>query len=77
MDKESETEAAQATARLRVAFDLFVAGEQMMRLNLRRRYPQESEAEIEARFGAWLLERPGAEHGDAEGIPGTWPRSKR
>lgn len=70
-------EAEQAAARLRLAFDLFAAGEQMMRLNLRRRHPDETEAQIQARLEAWLHERPGAEHGDAEGIPGPWPRAKR
>jgi hypothetical protein len=70
-------EAERAAARLRLAFDLFEAGEQMMRLNLRRRHPDESEPQIQARLEAWLHERPGAEYGDAEGRPGPWPRVKR
>ena len=73
---DAEDEAEEAAERLRMAFDLFAAGEQMMRLNLRRRHPRATDAEIEARLDAWLCERPGAEHGDAEGIAGTWPRSR-
>jgi len=64
----------QAAARFRVALDLFEAGEALLRQSLRRRYPEASEAEIEARIVAWLQHRPGAEHGDAAGRPGTWPR---
>jgi hypothetical protein len=55
--------------RLRVALDLYEAGEQLMRQNLRRRHPDASEAEIAERLAAWLRERPGAEHGDAAGRP--------
>lgn len=61
-------------ARLRTAFDLFVAGERMMRQNLKRRYPDASPEEIERRLHAWLRERPGAENGDAVGRPVPWPR---
>ena len=63
--------------RLRLALDLFAAGEAMMRQNLRRLHPDASEAEIERRLVAWLQERPGAEHGDANGIPVPWPRPHR
>lgn len=72
MDTE---EARLAAARLRLALDLFAAGEAMKRQALRRADPTASEAQIEGRLLAWLRERPGAEHGDAEGVPGTWPRS--
>ena len=63
-----------AAARLRTAFDLFVAGERMMRQNLRRRHPEATDAEIESRLRAWMRRRPGAEHGDADGRPIPWPR---
>lgn len=66
-------EDARAAEKLRIAFELFEAGLALMRQNLRRRHPEESEAEIDARLSAWLRERPGAEHGDAEGRPGGWP----
>lgn len=71
----SEAEKAQAAERLRVALDLFAAGEDLMRQNLRRRHPQEDEAAIEARLCRWLQERPGAERGDAEGKVVPWPRA--
>jgi hypothetical protein len=61
-------------ARLRLAFDLYEAGEDLMRQNLRRQDPQADAAEIERRLVAWLRLRPGAEQGDAIGIAGTWPR---
>lgn len=63
--------------RMRTAFDLYRAAEDMMRLNLRRRYPEATDAEIEKHLAAWLQDRPGAEIGDAEGRPVPWPRRKR
>jgi hypothetical protein len=65
-----------AAARLRLAFDLFEAGERLMRQNLRRRHPGESAEQIERRLAAWLATRPGAEHGDAAGravVPAPTP----
>jgi hypothetical protein len=62
--------------RLRLALDLFATGEAMMRQNLKRRFPQADEAEIEARLSAWLSERPGAEAGDSAGRPVPWPRPR-
>ena len=59
-------------ARFRTAIDLHEAGVQMMRLNLRRRHPEASEAEIQARFLAWLDEDP-QENPDLREVP--WPRS--
>jgi hypothetical protein len=56
---------------LQFASDLFQFGEDLMPLNFHRAHPTESEAEIETRVVAWLMERPGAEHGDAAGIPCT------
>ena len=71
------SEREDAAERLRLAFDLFAAGEAMMRQNLRRRFPGASDREIEDHLLAWLAERPGAEHGDAAGRPGEWPRTRR
>ncbi len=61
-------------ARLRTAFDLFLAGERMMRQNLKRRHPEANREEIERRLRAWMSERPGAENGDAAGRLVPWPR---
>jgi hypothetical protein len=66
-----------AAARLRLAFDLFEAGVEMKRQALRREHPDWTEAEVQARLKEWLRERPGAEFGDAEGRPGSWPRKPR
>jgi len=63
-----------AAERLRLALDLCALGEQMMRQVLRRRFPDASDEDVERRLAAWFSERPGAEHGDAAGRPGTWPR---
>jgi hypothetical protein len=60
--------------RLQTALDLYEAGEQLMRENLRRQHPEAGEVEIERLLGAWLRERPGAEHGDAPGRVVRWPR---
>lgn len=60
--------------RLQTALDLYEAGEQLMRENLRRQHPEAGEAEIERLLDAWLRERPGAEHGDAPGRVVRRPR---
>jgi hypothetical protein len=62
--------------RLRLALDLFAAGEEMMRQVLRRRHPDLSDADIETRLVAWLHERPGAPFGDAPGESVPWPRRR-
>jgi hypothetical protein len=62
--------------RLRLALDLFAAGEAMMRQTLRRRRPEASDAEIEAALTTWLSTRPGAEAGDSAGRAVPWPRSR-
>jgi hypothetical protein len=66
-----------AARRLRLAFDLYQTGEEMMRQRLRREHPNLSPAEIEALVVKWLVERPGAEFGDALGRPVPWPRGGR
>lgn len=62
-----------AEAKLRTAFDLFDAGVDLMRQNLRGRHPEAAPREIEERLTAWLSERPGAEAGDAVGVSRPWP----
>lgn len=47
-------------ARIETAFDLYEAAEQIMRQNLRRRFPDAPEQEIERRLIDWLQKRPGA-----------------
>jgi hypothetical protein len=51
----------------RATLDLFQTGIDVMRQNLQRRHPEATDAEIERRLKAWLLERPGAEAGDCPG----------
>jgi hypothetical protein len=58
--------------RLRQALDLYDVGVDVMRQNLRRQHPDAGEEEIDALLAAWLEQRPGAEHGDAEGSPVDW-----
>jgi hypothetical protein len=53
----------------RTALDLFDAGVNLMRQNLRRKRPQADDQEIERLLQAWLRERPGAEWGDSAGRP--------
>jgi hypothetical protein len=55
--------------RLIATFEMFEFGVEMMAATLRRRHPQSSPDEIERLLEAWLLERPGAEAGDAPGVP--------
>ena len=63
--------------RMRQAFDLHDAGVSMMRARLRREYPDENDAAIDARLRVWLHARPGAEFGDAEGVPRPIPPAWR
>jgi hypothetical protein len=58
-----------AKDRLLAAFDLFEFGVEMMAATLRRRHPEASAEQIERLLDAWLQERPGAEDGDAPGVP--------
>jgi hypothetical protein len=53
----------------RLTLDLFDAGVQLMRQNLRRKDPQADDQAIERQLVSWLRERPGAEHGDCQGRP--------
>ncbi len=47
--------------------DLFAAGEDMMRLKLRRDHPTLADSEVEKLLLEWLRQRPGAERGDCSG----------
>jgi len=51
----------------RTTLDLFNTGLALMRQNLRRQHPEATEDAIDRRLSEWLLERPGAELGDAPG----------
>ena len=51
--------------RLAQAFDMYETGLDIMRQNLRRRFPRASDAAIEKRLNEWLLDRPG----DSAGKP--------
>lgn len=53
--------------RMGVALELFDAAVEIKRQNLKRRYPTETEAQIDARLRAWVRHRPGAEFGDSPG----------
>jgi len=65
---------APAARRLQLALELHEAGVAMHRQTLRREHPDLSDEEIDSLLADWLRTRPGAEHGDAEGRPGVWPR---
>lgn len=52
---------------LRLALELFDAGEELKRQSFRRAHPEATETEIESMIIAWLRERPGAPHGDSPG----------
>ena len=60
---------------LRLALDFFEAGEDMMRMTIRRRLPHADQATVERTLDEWLRFRPGAENGDSAGRPVPWPRS--
>lgn len=60
--------------RLWTALELSDLGVQMLEQRLRRQRPGISEPELNREVEKWLHERPGAEHGDAEGVLVSWPR---
>lgn len=57
--------------KFRLTLDLHEAGVDMMRQNLRRRYPEATSGDIEAKLVAWLRDRPM----DAPGKPYTFKHS--
>ncbi len=57
----------QCAARLRTAFDLYEAGVDLRRCQLRREHPDLSAEEIERLLRQWLLQRPNEPHGAAPG----------
>ena len=69
-----EADAFTPAQRFALTCELFEAGLELMRQNLRRQNPQASEAEIAAALSRWLRTRPGAEVGDtigrARSVPG-------
>lgn len=46
--------------RMELAFELYDVAEQMMRQNLRRRFPDADGDDLERRLIEWLQKRPGA-----------------
>ena len=60
--------------RLEEALELAELAVEMVEQQLRRRFPNATDAEIEARLGQWLMDRPGAPQGDAVGRVVTIPR---
>lgn len=54
---------------MQIAFDLAETAEEMKRLTLKRQHPDASDEEIERMIVAWYQHRPGAEHGDGDGVP--------
>jgi hypothetical protein len=60
--------------KLRLALAMSEDGFNMKRQQLRRRFPEADESEIDRMFRAWLQERPGAQYGDGVGRLSTWPR---
>ncbi len=44
--------------RARATFELYELAEKIMRQNLRRRFPAESEAQVETRLISWLRKEP-------------------
>jgi hypothetical protein len=60
--------------KFQLSLDMFAYGCDLMRERLRREHPGAAAAEVEEMLRRWLRTRPGAEHGDCPGRPGTWPR---
>jgi hypothetical protein len=59
--------------RLQTALALHESGVAMKRAQILRQNPDASVDEIARRLNQWLRERPGAEQGDAVGVPRKLP----
>ncbi len=59
--------------RLFETLDLCETGIRLMEQNLRRRHPDATPEELDRLLDAWLATRPGAEFGDGDGVPVSWP----
>lgn len=53
-------------ARAKATFELYELAETMMRLNLRRWFPQEGDEELERRLVSWLRKEPRERWGGPE-----------
>ena len=62
-----ESTAPSVADSFRTTLDLFGAGLDLMRQNLRRSHPEMGDEDIERRLQQWLLDRPGADAGDCCG----------
>ncbi len=60
--------------RLEVALELADLAVELVEARVRRENPQLSDREVAAVVLRWQRTRPGAEHGDALGVPTCWPR---
>jgi hypothetical protein len=63
--------------RLWLALELYETGHELMRQNLARSHRGANRRQLDRLVLAWLLDRPGARHGDGEGVVGRWPRPER
>lgn len=52
---------------LRLALELYAAGEELKRQSLKREHPDSTADEIEVMLVDWLRDRPGAPDGDSPG----------
>jgi hypothetical protein len=57
-----------------LALEMSDAGILMREQRYRREHPLATDEEVEAFVRGWLLERPGAPHGDAVGRSVSFPR---
>lgn len=65
-----------AQERFRRAMEMYEAAEAEVRREFRQNNPDATEDEVYQHVIAWREYRPGAEHGDADGIPVPWPRRR-
>lgn len=69
MEERTPSPELTPSEKLRLAFDLFEAGVDLMREKLRRERPDLPQEGIDRLLAEWLSTRPGATHGDGEGRP--------
>lgn len=73
MRPTSTEEPLTVAEKMAIVDDLLDAALELKRVQLARLHPDADAEAVEAMLDAWLLERPGAEHGDGEGRPVKHP----
>lgn len=63
-----------AIKKMQVVEELLQIGKRAFLYKLKQQHPDWTAAQVEVALKDWYLHRPGAEHGDGDGVPGDISR---